>query len=226
MEFLRPQSSPHCDLFLPFQRLEQLAKKARDQLGGRETWLNSRVNVDLLLERYADKIGWSIIHEFEEPLFQRCDSKTYGCCDYSERSIFLDCTEGVREETQRFAQAHELFHLAHHWKHIQKVGPLPKEKRLETNASEFARCLLLPPSEFEAAFYEEMTLEGAVISESDIPKIQDVVRYLAGRFGVPGFSAALRVKDLGLLGDREVAERWLLASRPQYLPKHRPSPLW
>lgn len=207
--------------------LDFFAGEVRFLTDGTRLWDGTKIDIEWILESTAHEMGWIIEHQFH-PLMstQKCESKTYGYCLFQEKTIVLDSRDDVvATPTQRFTQAHELFHMLKHEQYaLQTSGKVLPEK-LEKNANSFARRLLLPKEEFTQAFKEECIHEGlkdlSVIDSRKAYKLETVLSHLAYRFCVSGWSAAVRVKDLNLTGDKRTYELNFLSKKTYIIGKKK-----
>ena len=170
-----------------------------------ETGLNKCiVNADIILENYADQIGYRVDHSGEEK------PGHHGCTHFGEKKVVI--YNNKNQQTNRFACAHELFHLRHHREYYEKYQSeeyFEAPDFFEKNANLYARTLLTPRTMFTAAadnFIDHYTAG----KKLDCGTLHEVVRDLATVFGVAGKMAALRFKQLypsyGQLVERTLLE--------------------
>lgn len=220
------QHSSIQDLKMTLAEIEEFAERLHAEylLTYGSPWNGTEINIEIISERVLEEHGYRLVHEFENPIVSAlCDSKTFGCCDFKEKTVHIDCDE-VSELTIRTAMTHEMFHVLCHSDHAEKYGCEDWPEFLEKNAKDFARIFLLPKKAFIEAFNNRLKehfcwMDAVDLKDSDADKLREMVEHLAGDFNISGISIALRIKELNLLGSQYKAQRWLLDNKPRYFPK-------
>jgi hypothetical protein len=215
----------------PLMSFEQLEKYAAELASYYDFRIGpfmkeGQVDIDLVAENLCKERGYRIQFVLI-PGFTDGDCKEYGRTIFSRKLIEIAEPNNlfrIDEKTIRTTQAHEMYHALTHEEYALAAKPREFPKKLEKNAKDFARIFLLPEKEFSASFKSKsdehaLTYSSGVLDETgkNLSALRNwIIPALSDEFGISTFSISLRIKDLNLLGSRDLAQKHLLDGKPIY----------
>lgn len=224
----RPASSSYPLKTLP--EIEKYAEGLRNYFIkelGRDAvyYINGSIKIERIVERAFNGLfsleGWTIKYVEELKASAGSSDRHFGQTLFNEKRVEIAGSSNgktLHDYSIRTTVAHEFYHVLQHEDYAlrNKIEEMPED--LEGNAKAFARIFLLPAKEFFCDFLALATKDkcrligsgGVENTEENIRWLtEEVIPELSKAYQVATFSVGIRIKELNLLGCRDMAEKVL-----------------